>query len=210
LTDRTNDEWLQALSSPGAARDEALVDLRVILFSGLQRGLLGHVDTSAPEFHTLVEDFVQDSLLKILDNLQSFAGRSKFTTWAHKITIHVALSELRRKRWQDSSLDQLTESENGDYTPSYTADPNPTPEVIAARSEMLARVNRIVEEDLTDKQRQVIKLSVIQGQPAATVGKTMAMKTNAVYKLLYDARLKIKTRLNEEGLASADILALFE
>jgi RNA polymerase sigma-70 factor (ECF subfamily) len=210
LTDRTNDEWLRALSSPGAARDEALVDLRVILFSGLQRGLLGHVDTSAPEFHTLVEDFVQDSLLKILDNLQSFAGRSKFTTWAHKITIHVALSELRRKRWQDSSLDQLTESENGDYTPSYTADPNPTPEVIAARSEMLARVNRIVEEDLTDKQRQVIKLSVIQGQPAATVGKTMAMKTNAVYKLLYDARLKIKTRLNEEGLASADILALFE
>ena len=210
MTDRTNDEWLQALSSPGAARDEALVDLRVILFSGLQRGLLGHVDTSAPEFHTLVEDFVQDSLLKILDNLQSFAGRSKFTTWAHKITIHVALSELRRKRWQDSSLDQLTESENGDYTPSYTADPNPTPEVIAARSEMLARVNRIVEEDLTDKQRQVIKLSVIQGQPAATVGKTMAMKTNAVYKLLYDARLKIKTRLNEEGLASADILALFE
>ena len=210
MTDRTNDEWLQALSSPGAARDEALVDLRVILFSGLQRGLLGHVDTSAPEFHTLVEDFVQDSLLKILENLQSFAGRSKFTTWAHKITIHVALSELRRKRWQDSSLDQLTESENGDYTPSYTADPNPTPEVIAARSEMLARVNRIVEEDLTDKQRQVIKLSVIQGQPAATVGKTMAMKTNAVYKLLYDARLKIKTRLNEEGLASADILALFE
>lgn len=210
MTDRTNDEWLRALSSPGAARDEALVDLRVILFSGLQRGLLGHVDTSAPEFHTLVEDFVQDSLLKILDNLQSFAGRSKFTTWAHKITIHIALSELRRKRWQDSSLDQLTESENGDYTPSYTADPNPTPEVIAARSEMLARVNRIVEEDLTDKQRQVIKLSVIQGQPAATVGKTMAMKTNAVYKLLYDARLKIKTRLNEEGLASADILALFE
>jgi len=210
VTDRTNDEWLRALSSPGVARDEALMDLRVILINGLQRGLLGHVDTTAPEFHTLVEDFVQDSLLKILNNLQSFAGRSKFTTWAHKITINVALSELRRKRWQDSSLDQLTESADGDYTPSYTTDPNPTPDVIAARSEMLARVNRIVEEDLTDKQRQVIQLSVIQGQPAATVGKTMAMKPNAVYKLLYDARLKIKTRLNEEGLSSADILTIFE
>jgi RNA polymerase sigma-70 factor (ECF subfamily) len=210
VTDRTNDEWLQALSSPGGSRDEALIDLRSILFDGLQRGLLGHVNTSAPEFHTLAEDFVQDSLLKILDNLKSFAGRSKFTTWAHKITIHVALTELRRKRWQDSSLDQLTENKEGDYTPSYTADPDPTPEVIAARMEMLARVNRIVEEDLTDKQRQVMQLSVIQGQPAASVAKTMDMKPNAVYKLLHDARLKIKTRLNEEGLSPADILAVFE
>lgn len=210
VTERTNDEWLGALRSSGTARDEALVDLRIILFGGLQRGLLGRVDTSAPEFHTQAEDFVQEALLKILDNLQSFAGRSKFTTWAHKITVHIALTELRRKRWQDSSLDQLTESEDGDYTPSYTADPDPTPEVITARTEMLARVNRVIEEDLTDKQRQVMQLSVIQGQPAAVVAKTMDMKPNAVYKLLHDARLNIKARLIEEGLSSADILAVFE
>lgn len=210
VTERTNEEWLEALSSPGADRDEALVDLRIILFGGLQRGLLGRVDTSAPEFHTLAEDFVQEALLKILNNLQSFAGRSKFTTWAHKITVHVALTELRRKRWQDSSLDQLTESEDGDYTPSYTADPDPTPEIITARTEMLARVNLIIEEDLTDKQRQVMQLSVIEGQPAAVVARIMDMKPNAVYKLLHDARLSIKAHLTAEGLSSAEILAVFE
>jgi RNA polymerase sigma-70 factor (ECF subfamily) len=184
VTDRTNDEWLHDLSSPGTARDEALMDLRIILSRGLQHGLLGHIDTSALEFHTQVEDFVQDSLLKILDNLQSFAGRSKFTTWAHKITVHIALTELRRKRWQDSSLEHLTEGYDGDYTPRYIADPDPTPEVIATRTEMLARVNRIIEEDLTDKQRQVMQLSVFQGHPGAIVAKRMDMKPNAVYKLL--------------------------
>ena len=210
VTERTNEEWLQALGVPGLQRDEALVDLRIILFGGLQRGLLGRVDTSALEFHSLAEDFVQEALVKILDNLQSFAGRSKFTTWAHKITVHIALTELRRKRWQDASLEQLTEREDGDYTPSYTAAPDPTPEVATARTEMLRRVNLIIEDDLTDKQRQVMQLSVIQGQPAAVVAKTMDMKPNAVYKLLHDARLKIKTRLTEEGLSTAEILAIFE
>lgn len=210
MIDRTNEEWLQALGSAGLARDEALADLHIILTRGLQRGLLGRVDTAAPEFNSLAEDFVQEALIKILDNLQSFAGRSKFTTWAHKITVHIALTELRRKRWQDASLDQLTEREDGEYTPSFTADPDPTPEVVASRTEMLMRVNRIIEEDLTDKQRQVLQLSVIQAQPAAVVAQHMDMKPNAVYKLLHDARLKIKTRLREEGLNTAEILAVFE
>jgi RNA polymerase sigma factor (sigma-70 family) len=210
VIERTNDEWLMALSSPGTARDEALSDLRVILFGGLQRGLLGRVDTSAPEFHTLAEDFVQEALLRVLDNLQSFAGRSKFTTWAHKIAVHIALTELRRKRWQDASLDHLTASDDGDYTPSYTADPEPTPEISLARSEMLARVNRIIEEELTSKQRQVVLLSVLQDEPAAVVARTMGTNPNAVYKLLHDARLNIKSRLAEEGLSSTEIMAVFD
>jgi DNA-directed RNA polymerase specialized sigma24 family protein len=31
--------------------------------------------------------------------LDSFQGRSKFTTWVHAFAIHVALSELRRRLW---------------------------------------------------------------------------------------------------------------
>ena len=210
MTERSNEEWLEALRTPGADRDIALTDLHEILNRGLNRGLLGRVDTSAPEFETLSEDFVQDALLKILDKLDTFAGRSKFTTWAHKITVHIALTELRRKRWQDSSLDQLTERDEGEYTPSYTADPSPTPENAVERDDMLRRVNRIIEEDLTEKQRTVIKLSVIQGQPAAVVAREMDTNPNAVYKLLHDARLQIKRRLEEEGLTASEVIAVFE
>ncbi len=209
MTERTNDEWLLALSSPGEEREAALADLREILNRGLQLGLLGRVDTSAPEFHSLSEDFVQEALLKILDKLDTFAGRSKFTTWAHKITVHIALTELRRKRWQDSSLNQLTESEEGEYTPSFTADPAPTPEINIARNDMLARVNRIIEEELTEKQRDIMKSTVFQGRPAAVIAKQMDMNPNAVYKVLHDARVRLKNRLKKEGLSPADVLSVF-
>lgn len=209
VTERTNDEWLAALSSSGAGQDAALSDLRLILTNGLHRGLLGRVDTTAPEFDSMAEDFVQEALLKILDKMNTFAGRSKFTTWAHKITVHVALTELRRKRWQDSSLDQETEREEGEFTPSFTADPSPTPASTAEQHDMLLRVNRIIEEELTEKQNTVMQLSVMQALPAAEVAQKMDMKPNAVYKLLHDARLRLKERLAEEGLSPAEVLAVF-
>jgi predicted DNA-binding protein (UPF0251 family) len=37
----------------------------------------------------------------------------------------------------------------------------------------------------------------------------MNMTRNALYKLLHDARLKLKKRLSEEGLLAEDILAVF-
>ena len=210
MTERTNDEWLLDLRSPGVEQNAALANLREILNNGLRRGLLGRVDTSAPEFNTQSEDFVQEALLKILDNLDTFAGRSKFTTWAHKITVHIALTELRRKRWKDSSLDQLTEREDGEYTPSYTADPAPAPENNLEQVDMLVRVNRIIEEELTEKQKTAMKAVVFQGQPAAVVAKNMDMNPNALYKLLHDARLRLKSELEKENLTPADVLSVFD
>lgn len=210
MSRRTNEQWLQDLQSSGPARDAALADLRQILLNGLQRGLLNRINTSAPEFHTLADDFVQEALLKILDNLETFAGRSRFTTWAHKIATSVALTELRRKRWQDRSLDGIMETEDGIYVPSFAADPAPEPEKTVAQAEMLAHVNRVIRESLTEKQYQALTASVIQGRPTREVAKQMGMKPNALYKLVHDARLRLKRSLQEDGLTPTDILSVFE
>src|SRR5690606_25955197 len=116
------------LSAEGPARDQALEDLRILLTNGLRRGLIGQIDTAAPEFDTLIDDFAQEALLRVLDNLDTFAGRSLFTTWANKVALNIGLTELRRKRWRDMSLDQLTQTEDGEYTPTFIADPKPSPE----------------------------------------------------------------------------------
>ena len=52
-------------------------------------------------------DFAQEALIKITANLDSFRGESRFTTWAQKIAVNVALTELKRKRWRDVSLQEL-------------------------------------------------------------------------------------------------------
>ncbi|MFQ5399360.1 MAG: RNA polymerase sigma factor [Anaerolineae bacterium] len=206
---RTNEQWLAELRSHGLEYNAALADLRQILLSGLHRGLLGRVNTSAPEFDSLAEDFVQEALLKILDKLDTFAGRSRFTTWAHKIAVSVALTELRRKRWKDTSLDGLMGVGDGDYTPSIIADSAPEPENAAERNDMLARVERLIMEELTEKQRTALLASVVQGLTTAEVAEKLNMKPNAVYKLLHDARLRLKKRLAREGLTAAEVISVF-
>lgn len=207
---RTNEQWLIELRTAGPAQDTALADLRVILKNGLQRGLIGQVDTNAPEFDTMADDFVQEALLKILDNLDSFAGRSRFTTWAHKITVNVGLTELRRKRWKDSSLEQLTESEDGDYTPSFTADEAPTPEDATEQSELMAYVGRIIDEELTEKQRTALTAAVLEGQPLSEVARLMDSNQNALYKLIFDARQRLKRRLEADGFSPEGLIGTFE
>jgi len=207
---RTNEQWLNELSQSGAVRENALNDLHQILLSGLRRGLLGQINTNAPEFETQAEDFVQEAVLKILDKRDTFAGRSQFTTWAHKIAVSVALTELRRKRWQDKSLDGILTTDQGDYTPSFIADSAPSPEKAAEQAEMLAQVQHLINEGLTDKQRKVIETAVIQGKSTNEVARIMDMKPNAVYKLLHDARLRLKQELAQQGLTPTDVLSVFE
>ncbi len=206
---RTNEEWLAALTAEGPSREAALADLRLVLSNGLRRGLIGRIDTNAPEFDALIDDFAQEALLKILENLQSFAGRSLFTTWANKIALNVGLTELRRKRWRDMSLDQLTQTEDGEYTPSFVADPAPRPEDQAERRELMAYISRLINEELTDKQRTALTAAVIQGRPLSEVAYMMDSNQNAVYKLVFDARQRLRRRLAVDNLSPEDVLASF-
>ncbi|MCL4825239.1 MAG: hypothetical protein KJZ57_13575, partial [Anaerolineales bacterium] len=90
-----------------------------------------------------MEEVTQEALLRILDRLHTFEGRSQFTTWAHKIAIRIALSELRRKRWRDSSLDELVDNEEATAPESLLADPGAGPETFVERADMMTRVRRI-------------------------------------------------------------------
>ena len=210
MTNRTNEQWLTELEPEHPDHETAVNDLYKILVNGLQRGLLGQVKTSALEFDSLAEDFAQEALLKILDKRDTFAGLSKFTTWAHKIAVSVALTELRRKRWQDNSLNSMTESESGDYTPSFIADSSPQPDNATERAEMLSYVDTIINEDLTEKQRKALVASIIEDKSTNEIATMMDMKPNAVYKLLHDARVRLKKSLERDGMTPKEVLVIFE
>ena len=177
-----------------------------------QKNIQGEAEVSHVEvFTTDIQHETQAAhVLKILENLDTFEGRSQFTTWAHKIAVNMALTELRRKRWRDPSLESMTETEDGDYTPSFLADEGPEPENAAERREMLATVNRLIMEELTEKQRTGLLTAIVEGRSANDVAELMDMKPNAVYKLLHDARLRLRDRLAREGLTPEEVIAVFE
>jgi RNA polymerase sigma-70 factor (ECF subfamily) len=204
---RTNQDWLQALREP--ASPEALEELRALLLRGLRAALAARVNG---DVDALAEDFAQEALLKILASLETFRGESRFTTWAQRIAIHVAFSELRRRRWKDVPLQTFTRRQDGgEFTPELLASPNSSPEALSARADLLHNVESLIFNDLTEKQRTAL-LSIVQGGfPLPVVAERMGTNPNALYKLLHDARQKLKRRLEEKtGLSTQELLSFFE
>ena len=210
MTERSNEQWVDDLAAPGEAQEIALGDLRAIVLRGLPYALSKWLTPSDPEFESLSEEVAQDTLLRVLESLHTFEGRSRFTTWVHKIAVRIALTELRRKRWRDVSLDELTENAPGQGPLGVLTAHVAGPEVVAEQSDMIAHLQRVISEELTEKQREALIATRIHGMPMEEVARRMGTNRNALYKLLHDARLRLKTRLEEEGLSPEDVMAAFE
>ena len=209
VTERTNEQWLAALRAQrGPERDAALADLRVVLVRGLKGALDGR---SGGVSGAAVEDFAQEALVKILHNLDSFRGESRFTTWARKIAVRVAFTELRRKKWQDVSLQELVSRYGAaGLGPAALKDPMPTPESLTAKEMMLTTLRRLILEELTDRQREALVAVMLNGMPLEEAARRMDTNRNALYKLLHDARRRLKECLISEGLSSYDVLAMLD
>ena len=109
---RTNDEWLHDLNTGGAAQENAIADLQGILLRAvlyLFNRNLGDLSVLArDDILRLAEDCAQDALIAIMKHLSDFRGDSKFTTWAYKFAVNIALMAARRERWRGVSLDELS------------------------------------------------------------------------------------------------------
>ncbi len=203
MSDRTNLEWGEALNSPPA--DAAISDLRAILLRGLRYALADRGVTESD-----LEDFTQDALLKVLRERASFRGEARFTTWAHKVAVRVALTDLRRRRWRDVSLqDLLAGHEASDFTPAVLTDKAPDPGQVAVWTLMMEKIQHIIAEELTDRQRQAMMAVMQGGMPLQEVAERMGTNRNAMYKLLHDARQRLQGRMMREGLSPGELLAMF-
>ena len=67
----------------------ALEELRTVLVRGLTAAIRARYDNRIQ-----ADDTVQDALVKILDKLDTFEGRSKFTTWAMTIATRIIARSL--------------------------------------------------------------------------------------------------------------------
>ena len=85
MATRTNEAWLADLRANGEIRGMALEDLRMIIQKGLPYALSRWLSADSPQFSALVDEVTQETLLRVLDQLDTFEGRSQFTTWVHNL-----------------------------------------------------------------------------------------------------------------------------
>jgi RNA polymerase sigma-70 factor (ECF subfamily) len=216
MTERTNEAWLADLRGTPDVQARALEDLQ----ERLRRGIFYYLsrersDLSGLGNHELTqmaEDLAQDATLRVVENLDSFRGDSLFTTWATRIATRVAISDLRRARYKDFSLDAMTA--NGDLLP-LTTNPvasvkPPGPERSAEQAEVLAKIQQTLDEVLTERQQQALIAVAVRGVPLEVVAEQMNTNRNALYKLLHDARRKLRTHLEAQNLSMDYMLTLFQ
>ena len=205
MQNRTNEDWLHDLR--GDNQDQAIEDLRRILKRGLIYSLSSKIQK---DLESQVEDFVQDAILRILDKMDTFRGESKFTTWAQKVAVRVAFTEMRRQRWKDVSIEDLMPEDSGDFTPLVLSDPSPDPETRATQTLLLEMIDEMLKSDLTERQRTALLAIMHGGMPLEEVAKRMDTNRNALYKLLHDARKQMRNRLIEKGLTAQEVMEVFE
>lgn len=209
---RSNAEWLADLRDD-LAKSEALSDLREYLLRAvylyLDRYREELTDVDRRELEQLAQDFAQEALLQIQAELETFRGESKFTTWAYRFVINIAAAELRQTRWRTLSLDALV-GENEEPLFTFLADREaPSPETVAARNQIIEVIREIMDKELTGRQRYALVSVHFYGVPMATVARELDTTPNNIYKLIHDARKKLKNGLHRRFYSETDVLAIF-
>ncbi|MCK5735464.1 MAG: sigma-70 family RNA polymerase sigma factor [Spirochaetaceae bacterium] len=200
---RSNQDWLDCLSDSHSEYDSALSDLRIFLMKGLFRTFKGHRKISSEN----LEDFCQEALIRILLKIDSYRGQARFTTWAMKVAVNLVLSEIRKKSWENISLEALDSSEPFLDTGGRKGIFSST-ERYVMRKEMAELCNRLIDHSLSDRQRTAMVYSMKYGMPLEEIAGKMKTTRNGIYKLLHDARKKLKWEMENLGIHQNDIAEL--
>jgi RNA polymerase sigma-70 factor (ECF subfamily) len=199
LLDAESREWLHALRSTGAAREDALAKLHSLLLGAARfevarrRPTLPHLRGN--ELDDIAHQAADDALMSVLRRLDDFRGASRFTTWAYKFALLEAAVKLRRRAWQGREVPIEPESW------SLISSTDAAPDAEAEQTELLAALQRAIQEILTPQQRTVLVALALNGVPIDVLAERMETTRGALYKTLHDARRKLRRHLDASGLA---------
>lgn len=205
MRERTNEEWVcePRASPPGC--DAAFADLRAFILAKLH--FLFRRNSS---FDTgFVDDIAQESLLKTVEKIDTFRGESRFTSWALRIAVNLAYSELRRREHRNVSLD-ITDTPDLTFGAELLSDRSDDPTIAAAKRAIVETQNLTIASSLTERQR-ITLAGMMEGRlPLDELAQRLDTNRNALCKLPRDARLKLKRALEEAGYSAAGVAALVD
>jgi RNA polymerase sigma-70 factor, ECF subfamily len=172
--------------SPPMNRDDEAVNRLFASYMGQLRSIALRVLRSPED----AEDAVQDAVLSAWQQLNTFEGRSEFSTWLYRIVINAALMHLRRRHTHPLlSIDEQVSPAAGSVLADSIVDPRPGPEEVCAQTELRQIVAARLEE-LPDAYRSVLRLCVFQGMRAKEAAQALGVSQSTVKSRLHRARLK--------------------
>lgn len=152
------------------------------------------------------EDAVQESWCKAYTNLDSFEGRSAFSSWLTRIAINSALMLRRRKRVRpESSLDEILDTQSESLLDRIVAE-QPNPEEICVATEMNALIEQQLRE-LTPGVEAAFRLREIAGYSTMEAVQSLGIHRGALKSRILRARRRLADALQQSILKPAPLQA---
>lgn len=125
-----------------------------------------------------LEDTLQEVFIEVFRSIRRFEGRSAFTTWLYRVTVHVAM-KARRKQTR-SRLDVVEELPD-------VVDPGAGPSEVSLSAERQLRVEALLEK-LSPKKRAVLVMHDLRGMEAQKIAEVLDTNILTVRTRLFYAR----------------------
>ena len=191
------EDLLQRLRAAGPGSDAAAAELHALLLRaarfdiGRRRAALAHLHGESAE--DLALQAADDAFVAVMAKLDTFEGRSRFTTWVYKFAVYEAAVRVRRRAWQHREV--VIDAEAW----LAVGDTRTGPADAAGRNELFAAIRRLVATSLSERQRDVLVALAVEGVPIDVLAERLDSTRGALYKTLHDARRKLRAELAREG-----------
>ena len=198
----SDESWVADLTADGPAREVALRRLHEILLRASRhevwrlRGMLPHAGPQ--DLADLATQTADEATVAVLRRLDSFEGRSRFTTWAYKFAVYQAGVEVRKQAWRRR---EISLSDHVDLV--GRADPGSSAPDLLEATELARAVEQAIATVLTPHQRRIALALVVDEVPIDVLAERLGTTRNALYKTLHDARRRLRAALVEGGQLDA-------
>ena len=195
--DEESSVWLRRLGAGGGERQAAERELharlvRIALAEVRRRS--ASTPVTGPELDDVAHQAADDAMLAILAKVGGFRGESKFITWAYRFVILEVSGKLGRHYWRNPPV-ALDAGQWERLPDRFGIDPARH----AESAGILAEVRRVVDDELTSHQRRVFVAIVVDEIPLDALAARLGLRRNAIYKVIFDARRKIRRALVANG-----------
>jgi RNA polymerase sigma-70 factor, ECF subfamily len=195
--DRDSADWLRDLQATGPPRDHAIERLHALLLR-VAHGEAARRRATLPgraveDVDDLCVEAASDALMAVLAKLDSFRGDARFTTWACKFAIYETSSRLRRHAWRQRKVEP--DDTIWDRLPDSATPPLQQME----NDQLMSALRRAVDEHLTEKQRLIFQSVAMDDVPIDVLAERLGSSRGAIYKMLHDARGKLRRVLIDAG-----------
>lgn len=139
------------------------------------------------------QEVVQDALITIWQKIDSFEGRSAFSTWLYRVTANAALMKLRKNKKFDRQI-SLDNADEDDIPTLQLPDTGDSPDRSLVRGELGDKV-RLAIDALPEPYRTTVMLADVDELSMDDVAETMGVSVPAVKSRLHRGRLALRKAL---------------